>query len=82
MLACKFSEVLPGGLTLAYHSEVIDYSLLGFTVFALCAPDSSLDDAISGPERGTQKSMISQLRHVFRKINLYIAVLPTFQGIR
>jgi hypothetical protein len=34
------TEVLPGGLTLAYHSKVIDFSLLGFTAFALCAPDS------------------------------------------
>jgi hypothetical protein len=40
-VSCKFSEVLPGRLTLAYHSEVIDLSLLlGSTVFALCAPDS------------------------------------------
>ena len=79
MLRCKFSEILPGGLTLAYHSEVIDFSLLGFTVFALCAPDFEPGGCNIW---GTQNPMIPQLRHVFRKINLYIAVLPTFQGIR
>jgi hypothetical protein len=44
--------MLPGGLTLAYHSEAIGFSLLGFTVFAIiCTGLGALEDAIFGPER-------------------------------